>query len=446
MSTASEKARDEKVRTLPIDEQARRNLAAQGLRFERLLPGDPAFDGWFQAMSRGFLGSIVDDEALPVRRAGFEHRRMVGIWDDSLEDSASPVGTSSSWIAPLTVPGRRSIPSWAISTVTVAPTHRRRGLARNIMESELRAAAELGVPAAILTASEATIYERYGFAPAAFAADWSIDTTRARWIGRRPGGRVQLVTSEQGRDGGGHDIVERTRLAVPGHLGFKGVHWTRMFGVAGVTNPAEHRVVRYDDEDGAPQGIAMYTAAQEPHHTASISVKYLAAVTDDAYAALWRYLLELDLVSTVNADLRSTQEPFRWQISDARAAHVHRLVDHLWLRILDLPATLTARHYSAPGTFELEVTDDLGYCSGTWLVAIDEAGTASVRRLDDASGFADNHRLQLSVNELAAAYLGATSFGTLVRAGRVREMTAGAVVAADAAFRSEITPWLDIWF
>jgi hypothetical protein len=60
--------------------------------------------------------------------------------------------------------------------------------------------------------------------------------------------------------------------------------------------------------------------------------------------------------------------------------------------------------------------------------------------------FADNHRMQLSVNELAAAYLGANSFGTLVRAGRVVEKTPGAALAADAAFRSAVTPWLDIWF
>jgi predicted acetyltransferase len=442
----TDEARDELVRSAPIDEISRQNLSQQGLRFDHLAGSDDAFPGWFQGMARGFLDPRVEDESVAHRREAFAHRRMVGIWDDSLADAETPVGTSSSWIAPLTVPGARSIPSWAVSTVTVAPTHRRRGLARNMMEAELRTAVSFGVPIAILTASEATIYERYGFAPAAMAADWTIDTRRATWVGRVPTGRVQLVSTEQARDEGGHDIVERARLVVPGQLGFSGHHWNRMFGLAGQSNPAERRVVRYDDADGAQQGLAIYVAKDEGHHSSTISVKYLSAATDDAYAALWRYLLEIDLVTSVTAELRSIDEPFRWQISDARAAREDHVGDHLWLRILDVPVTLQARQYSAPGTFVLEVSDELGIGDGTWLLAIDEAGEATVRGLADAEGFADNHRLQLSVYELAAVYLGATSFGTLVRAGRVAEKTPGAAVAADAAFRSEVTPWLSVWF
>ena len=55
---------------------------------------------------------------------------------------------------------------WAISMVTVAATHRRRGIARGLLEGELRAAASAGVPMAGLTVTEATIYGRYGFGPA----------------------------------------------------------------------------------------------------------------------------------------------------------------------------------------------------------------------------------------------------------------------------------------
>jgi predicted acetyltransferase len=437
---------DDDARKAPIDKTAKANLAKQGLRFELLAASDDSFGPWFQAMVRGFLGTTAEDDTLAARGEAFAHRRMTGIWDDSLADAASPVATSSSWITDLTVPGTRSIPSWAISTVTVAPTHHRRGIARNIMEAELRAAVRMHVPVAILTASEATIYERYGFAPAAMIADWTIDTSRAKWIGPQPTGRVQLVTTEQARDEGGHDIIERARLSIPGQIHYSGHLWRRLFGLAGVSNPAEIRVVRYDDADSVPQGLAIYTASNEPHHSSTISVKSLTAVTDDAYAALWKYLLELDLVRTVQALEHATDEPVRWQISDARAAREDRVSDHLWLRILDVPATLEGRHYNSPGPVVLEVSDPFGFAEGSWLVAIDDAGTAIVKRLDDAERFADNHHLQLSVNELAAVYLGATSFGTLVRARRVTEKTTGAAVAADAAFRSTVTPWLPIWF
>ena len=435
----------DQVRTTPIDEKARAELAQQGLRFDLLPRDDESFNRWLQAVGRGFHGPIIADENLPIRREGFAPRRICAIWDDSIDDAATPVATASSWIMDMTVPGHRAIPTWAISTISVAPTHRRRGIARNLMEAELRTAAELGVPAAILTASEATIYSRFGFEPAAMRADWTIQTKRARWIGRRPEGRLQIVTSEQARDGGAFDLVEAGRLGVPGQVRFEGMLWSRLFGNPGVNNPAEIRVVRYDDAAGEPRGFAIYSA-NRGDFVATADVHYLNATTDDAYAALWRYLFELDLVTEIKAELRSIDEAFRWQLSDFRAAVESDVHDHLWLRILDAKATLEARQYSAPGTFVLELDDDLGFVEGCYLLSIDESGTASVTRLPSAEGFADNHRLELGAGDLAAVYLGATSFATLVRSGRITEKTPAAAVAADAAFRSEVTPWLSIWF
>jgi predicted acetyltransferase len=435
----------DEVLNTPIDAIAAANLAAKGLRFETIRSSDDAFEPWFQAMGRGFYEAALDAESLPNRVEGFADRRICGVWDDSSADAATPVATATSWIMPLTIPGRRSIPSWAISTITVAPTHRRRGIARNLLEAELRTAVALGAPVAILTASEATIYERYGFAPAAMTADWTIDTRRAKWIGREPDGRVQLIPKEQARDDGGFDILERALIETPGQVGISGHLWRRLFGLPGVPNIAALRVARYDDANGIGQGFVIYRADSDDD-SGAIRVTHLAAATDDAYAALWRYLFELDLITEVKANLRSTDEPFRWQIADARAAHEDHVGDHLWLRILDVKTTLEARHYNAPGTFVFEISDELGFADGSWLLSINDAGVAAVQKLDDDEGFADNHRLQLSVNELAAAYLGATTFGTLIRAGRVHEKTPAAAVAADAAFRSGVTPWLSVWF
>ena len=435
----------DEVLTTPIDSVAAAELASKGLRFETILSSDDAFEPWFQAMGRGFHEPAFNTDSLPNRVEGFADRRICGVWDDTLADSATPVATASSWAMPMTVPGRRTISSWAISTITVAPTHRRRGIARDLLEAELRTAAKLGVPVAILTASEATIYERYGFAPAALAADWTVDPRRVKWIGRVPDGRVQLVSKEQARDQGGFEVYERSILNIPGQVGISGHLWRRLFGLPDFPDAAGIRVARYDDADGVPQGYAIYKASSESGST-SIRVTQLFAATDDAYAALWRYLFELDLITSVVANLRSTDEAFRWQISDSRAAREDHAGDHLWLRILDVKATLEARQYSAPGTFVLEVSDDLGFADGSWLLSIDNAGSAKVQKLDDDEGFSDNHRLQLSVNELAAAYLGATTFATLIRSGRVNEKTPLAARAADAAFRSDVTPWLSLWF
>jgi predicted acetyltransferase len=433
------------VLTTPIDTTARASFAEQGLRFDLITADGEEFPQWSQAVSRGFLQSRATDELIGLRRGGFAHRRLSAAWDESSADPTMPVATVSSWVADLTLPGRRSIPGWAISTVSVAPTHRRRGIARALMEAELRTAVALGIPVAMLTVSEATIYGRFGFAPSAMAADWVIDTSRARWIGRTPNGRVHLVPTETARDGGAFDIVERARLTTPGQIYFDGTLWQRLFGMPGMVDPAEYRVARYDDADGVPQGLAIYRAGEKENRE-TIEVGYLTAASDDAYAALWRYLLEIDLVNEVRAKLRSVDEPLRWQIADARAARVIKLDDHLWTRILDVKTALEARQFSAAGTFVLDIEDQLGFADGAYSLAIDDAGTGTVTRLERDNDFGANHVLAMTVNELAALYLGGTSATTLVAAGRIQEKTRGAANAADAAFRSAVAPWLSIWF
>jgi predicted acetyltransferase len=437
----------DEVHNTAIDATATAAYAKQGLRFALLKSTDESYEAWFQAMVRGFNAARAEADHLPTRIEGFAHRRISGLYDDNAADAATPIATASSWIADITVPGGHTIPTWAISTITVAPTHRRRGIARNLLEAELRTAAALKVPVAILTASEATIYERFGFGPATQRADWTIDTTRATWTGPVPDGRVQLITTEQGRDEGGHAILERALLLTPGEMHFDGHLWRRLFGMPGRGNPLEMRVVRYDDAGGVPQGLAIYKIEDPgPRMPEIVHVEYLTTATDDAYAALWRYLLELDLVGTVKADLRSVDEAVRWQISDSRAASEDAVHDHLWVRILDVKTTLEARDYSAPGTFVLEVDDPLGFAAGSWLLSIDNFGHAIVKKLDDSEGFGDNHHIALSVADLGSIYLGGTSISTLVKAGRIIQKTKGAAVAADAAFRSTVTPWLSTWF
>ena len=228
-------------------------------------------------------------------------------------------------------------------------------------------------------------------------------------------------------------------------IGFDGHLYHRLFGIIAENKGADVRVVRYDDEDGEPQGFAIYKASQG-EDDGSLTVTYLVAATDDAYSALWRFLLEIDLISTVKATLRPVEEPVQWQISDARAAVKSNETDHLWLRILDVKSTLEARRYSSEGVFVLEIGDELGIAHGVYLLTILQGGRAEVEKLDDAGGYADNSRLRMSIAELGAIFLGGVAVSTLVRAGRIDELQPGSAAAADASFRSGVTPWLSIWF
>lgn len=441
----------------PIDLESAHRLHRHGLRLGLVDTADSAaFTAWLHAEGRGFYQGAAEQREIDEQLSGAAFRRTTAVWDDTTATPEVPVATVSTWPSPLTVPGERTVDAWAISAVTVAPTHRRRGIARALLEAELRTAQGLGLPLAMLTASEATIYGRYGFAPAAMIADLEIVTRRAKWTGPEASGRVHFVTLEQLRDEC-KDVFDRARVQTPGDVALDDYIWARLFAlVGGYTSEAKHlRAVRYDDADGSPQGFAVYRVAEGgdgdfTNHT--VTVQYLAAATDDAYAGLWRYLLELDLVGTVSAPLRSVDEPLLWQVADHRAVRRSRVSDHLWLRILDVPAALAARTYSAPGRLVLDVSDPLGLADGRFLLEIDAHGAAAVSSIDgDAAGTtseaaAHAATLALSVNELGALYLGGTAAHTLLRAARVTELSEGAADAVDASFRSVVTPWLSTWF
>ncbi|MRK03143.1 GNAT family N-acetyltransferase [Aeromicrobium sp. S22] len=424
---------------LPIDETSRARLADEGLRLAVVDGTDAAaYEAWFRAETRGFHDAAPSPETIAQRHRGLEvDRRLVGVFDDTAGIPEQPVATTICWPADLTVPGRRAVPAWAVSGVTVSPTHRRRGIARALMEAELRTALALDLPVAMLTVSESTIYARFGYAPAAFARDLTISTRRVRWTGPVPDGRVRLVTAEQMRDDG-PAIVERVRLGRPGEMSYAGHLWTRQLGLGpGDKDAKKLRIVRYDDADGTPQGFAVYDLTMDPADFADheLKVRTLVAATPDAYAGLWRYLLEVDLVSTVTAHLRPVDEPLRWMIDDFRAVRVNEL-DHLWVRVLDVPAALGARSYGEPGRLVISVDDPLGFAAGTWAVDVDAEGEATVTATDDPAD------VWMTVNALGSLYLGGVPARTLIAAGSLT----GDAERLDRMFRAPVEPYLSIWF
>lgn len=426
--------------TLPIDESASSRLAA-GLRMGLVDSDDPAaFGNWLRAEVRGFHDPAPSDDEIARARALAAERRTTGVWDPDAAEPGVPVATVASWPVDLSVPGDRTLTAWAISSVTVSPTHRRKGIARAMLEGELAAASALRIPVAILTVSEATIYGRYGFAPAAMTATWTLDARRTTWAGPAASGTVSFISSEAFRsDAPG--IHDRARVGSPAEIVRWAGKWDDELQLATPEKARALRLVRYDDADGVAQGYLVYrvqTSDSSPH-IRTIEVDDLVPVTDDAYAALWRFLLEQDLIDTIVAPLRRVDEPVVWQVSDRRAIVKSQERDHLWTRILDVPAALEARRYAADGHLVIDVSDDLGYANGRFALDV-SGGTVTV------TGSADPADVVMTVNELSALYLGGVSGVELMRAGRVAQGSEHGVEVLDAMFRTPAAPWLSIWF
>lgn len=436
---------------LPLDERSREALAAEGLRYA-LVDGEDAaqVDAWLQADQRGFHAETLTEEQLAEHRAGLAFARSIGVWDPSSADPATPVATVGSWRSTVSlgaVSEGASIEGWAISAVTVAPTHRRRGIARALLEGELRAAASAGLPLAMLTVSEATIYGRWGFGPATWAADYSVDTRALQWTGPRPSGRVHQVAPASLR-ALAPQLAQRAHRRQTGEVPGWEHYWQRMLGLtAGSTRASKLRAVRYDDEQGAPQGFALYSLAADPDdftaHT--LTLDYLCAASDDAHAALWRFVLELDLVATVRASLRPVDEPVPWMVSNPRAVRTSARSEHLWLRILDVPASLTARRYAHADTVLLRVDDRQGFAHGDWMLATSPDGTATVTPAD-ADPAPEAAVVRLGVDVLGTLLLGGAPVESLRAAARLVEERPGSAARLDALFRTTRSPHLSIWF
>ncbi|MBX0300882.1 GNAT family N-acetyltransferase [Cryobacterium sp. 1639] len=435
----------------PVDPESAAALTERGLRLAVLDATDEAgLKRWLLADARGFHEVTPTEGTLEVQVEDIATDRVTGVWDASQADPETPVATVRSWQMGLTVPGGAALDSWAISSVTVSPTHRRQGIARAMLTAELRTAVQLGLPLAMLTVSEATIYGRYGFGPSARQAAYLVDTSRARWIGPTPTGRVQFVSAES-LLADGPAVFERTRERSPGEVDRREIWWKRALGLL-PNEPEAHkrgiRAVRYDDADGAIAGFALYEIAlQGVSQPGRLKLVDLVAATDDAYAALWRFVIEMDMVSEIEAPLRSVSEPVAWQVSDHRAVRKTGERDHLWLRILDVPAALSARRYSTAGDYLLDVSDDLGFAQGRFLLTVAADGTARVRPHGDADTTpAGTVEVALSAADLASLYLGGTSAVDLARAGRIIERTTDAAVRLDTALHSAYAPHLSTWF
>jgi len=423
--------------TAPLDETSRAALAATGLRYAVVDNDDTAaLEGWIRADFRGFHGRRPSAEVLEEARESFAGRRNTAVYDDE-GASADPVGTVNTWPAPLTVPGGARVDSWAISSVTVAPTHRRRGIATALLGGELRTAHALGLPLAILTVSESVIYGRWGFGPATWTTAWSVDTKRVRWVGGDTPGRLSFTEPEDYEETGAQ-VLDRVMAARPGEIGLEPYLAKRLVGpLKGDPEADKARLVRYDSADGEPEGFVSYSlkGGDEDFTRHTVEVRYLAAATPAALRALWRFLLELDLVAEVKVWTRGVDEPLQALVNDVRGARVTDLEDHLWVRILDVPAALRARTYERDGSLVIDVADDLGLAGGRFRLTVRD-GRAEV----DATG--DAADVSLPVAALGSAYLGHDVVRGLALAGRIQ----GDSEALDRLFRTAVPPRLSTWF
>ncbi|MCU1658478.1 MAG: putative N-acetyltransferase [Pseudonocardiales bacterium] len=398
---------------------------------------------WLASMATTFLSDPESDifqrQVEAWRREWYPDRtwgaRAHGRWVATLATEARTV----------TVPGpegtTRDVVADALTAVTVNATHRRRGVLTRMLTESLAAAKNRGEPFSVLIAAEWPIYGRFGYAPATQVSSYTLfPRLRPDLLTPAETGRVRQVDPSD-LDKVAADVFDRARRLRVGQVDRPGAWWPRRLGLDGY-RPINHgnapNYFVHDGPDG-PDGVLWWAATRDFElngDLGAISVGNLTAASDHAYRNLFAYLAGIDVIGEIALDRRPVDEPIQWLLSDGRALRHTGLLDDVWLRLLDVPAALSARAYARPGRLVLDVVDaDIGgYAAGRYTLDATE-DSAECRPTSESAD------LRISQRALASTYLGGFTLRQQAIAGGVEELTAGAAARADAMFATALAPW-----
>lgn len=334
------------------------------------------------------------------------------------------------------------VPAAAVTLVTTAPTHRRRGLMKRGMTALLDQAAERGEPLATLWASESSIYGNLGFGAAIDATDLEIAPHQAALRSDAPngGGRIRVY------DGAGakpviSEIYDRVTAGVPGTMVRRERDWAHILKDVAATRDGKIpiRYAVYED-DGLGQGYARYRMTEhwrDQHAEGVVEVIELHAADATAHAELWRFLASIDLVAKIKVHRTRSRSRLAPLLQDPRRLRA-TAGESIWARIVDPVAAFSARRYGVEGEVVVEIDDPMGYASGRFVIAggPEKATAAKVDSVPDVI---------LSAESIGSAYLGAPRIEELAWAGRI-DGDPSAVDLLDAMMRWPVEPYCTVHF
>jgi predicted acetyltransferase len=240
-------------------------------------------------------------------------------------------------------------------------------------------------------------------------------------------------------------VYAAARRRRPGQIDRPQSWWDGVLGREGIAPSPElaHNWLVHEGEDG-PDGLLAWKAVSDfglLPPLGKLEVWDLASAKDTAYRDLWAYLSGIDLIDEIALRARPVDEPVRWLLRDARALVMTQQVDFVWLRVLDVPAALSARRYATADELVLEVTDSNGASPAAGRFHL----TGGPREQSQCEPTGRTPDLEITQPALASIYLGGFRLRQLPKSA-ASELTPGALARADLMFSTPLAPWNGTWF
>ncbi|MCL2594704.1 MAG: GNAT family N-acetyltransferase [Promicromonosporaceae bacterium] len=343
------------------------------------------------------------------------------------------------------VPGA-TISMGGLTWVSVHPQHRRKGLLNAMIDHHFTTCIDNGEPIAGLFAAEMAIYGRYGFGVAGDhvmleiprqaelrpVTDSDKHTVRVEMC--NPEAHEEMILHIHAAQG------QPSCVGRPGWVTFEtpGLRSSMLQDPSRWRGGKESRRIVIVERDGEPRGYALLrrgTSWSSYLPQGKVEVREALALDAAAEHALWKVLLDFDLMKVTDIDTQSVDARILNLLVNRRAA-LPKLVDNQWIRIIDLPAALTTRKYQADLDVVLDVTDErLPANAGNWRLQARAFGEATCVRTDSPA------EVTLDVRELGSIYLGGRSLAALATAGLANDgQVTDAVMRTSAAFGWPLAP------
>jgi predicted acetyltransferase len=335
-----------------------------------------------------------------------------------------------------------AIPVAGVNSIGTLPIYRRRGYVRKIHKAHFELLHEKGEqPIAILFASMAAIYQRYGYAVTSTYNAYNVEPRYLQFLFPQatPG-----TFRELGDDAFGLlvDLYRRFRADKIGYIHRSRDQWNYDIlsqpPAGGLLNTVVY------EEDGEPLGYVIYTVDQirdaghrRPNHR--IVIRDLVWLTVSAYRAAWEYFASMDLARYIFWRGVPPDDALPHVLLEPRMLNMTSH-DGLMGCIVDVERAMTKRGYEEEGVLTFEIIDELcPWNQGRWKLETFPTGSSISRTGDEP-------QLVMPISTMAMLVFGQISASEAARMGRLEVKEDSSLSRWDKVMRTKYRPFCADFF